>query len=98
MTYSVLLLEEAENDVEQAASWYEQQSSGLGYAFLEIVSSTIEAVGRNPLAYPLVYRDVHRALMRKFPFAIFFRINDKNVAVVSVMHVSRDLAKWQQRV
>ena len=48
MTYIVRLREEAELDLEDAASWYESQLSGLGQDFLDTVLQSLELIGQNP--------------------------------------------------
>ncbi len=48
MTYIVRLREEAELDLEDAASWYESQRSGLGQDFLDTVLQSLELIGQNP--------------------------------------------------
>jgi plasmid stabilization system protein ParE len=89
MTYTVRLREEAEHDLEEAASWYELQMRGLGHEFLDIVEQALNSIAQNPFSYPIVHRGTHRAVISRFPFAIFY--------IVAVMHGSRNPARWQQR-
>ena len=48
MTYIIRLREEAELDLEDAASWYESQRSGLGQDFLDTVLQSLELIEQNP--------------------------------------------------
>jgi len=97
MTYIVRLREEAELDLEDAASWYESQRSGLGQDFLDTVLKALELIEQNPLSFPVVYRGTHRAVLPRFPFAVFYIVRESEVSVISVMHGSRHPAQWQQR-
>lgn len=97
MKYQVWLREEADLDLAEAASWYETQKAGLGHAFLDEVQLTLEAIGETPLSFPSVHRETHRALVSRFPFAIFYRLKDSNIIVVAIMHGSRHPSKWKKR-
>jgi toxin ParE1/3/4 len=97
MTYTVRLREEAERDLEEAASWYESQRTGLGHDFLDTVLEMTYSIEQNPLSYPVVYRDTHRAVLPRFPFAVFYIVQDAEISVISVMHGSRDPSIWQRR-
>ena len=97
MTYTVRLREEAELDLEDAAFWYESQRSGLGQDFLDTVLKALELIEQNPLSFPIVYRGTHRAVLPRFPFAVFYIIRESEISVISIMHGSRHPARWQQR-
>ena len=97
MTYAIRLREEAEFDLEEASSWYESQRPGLGHDFLDTVLETLSLIEQSPLSYPVIYRGTHRAVLPRFPFAVFYFIQESEVSVVSVMHGSRHPARWQQR-
>ena len=85
MKYSVRLREEAEGDLAVAASWYEQQRSGLGHRFLDEVLSIFHSIATQPLGYPIVYRNTRRALMRRFPFGIYYRVDRNRIVIMAIM-------------
>ncbi len=97
MTYTVRLREEAELDLEAAAGWYEAQRSGLGHEFLDSVADTLASIEKNPMSFPVVHRKIHRAVIYRFPFAIFYFVNGTEITVLSVMHGSRHPSRWQRR-
>jgi plasmid stabilization system protein ParE len=97
MIYTVRLREEAEYDLEDAASWYESQKSGLGHDFLDIVEQALNSITQNPFSYPIVHRGTHRAVLSRFPFAIFYILRASEVLIIAVMHGSRNPARWQHR-
>jgi plasmid stabilization system protein ParE len=97
VSLKVYLRPEAETDIEEAAIWYEEQRQGLGQEFLDDVLSLCETVSENPAIYPVVHRRTRRALIRQFPFGVYFRIEDKQVIVVAVIHGSRHPRRWRQR-
>jgi hypothetical protein len=70
----MIIRPEAEADLVSARNWYERQHEGLGAAFLLCVEEVLEHIGRTPEMYTAVYRDVRRALTRRFPYAVNYRM------------------------
>ena len=97
MNVSVRLRREAEEDLAVATSWYEQQREGLGQEFLDQAVAIFNAIAERPLLYPVVHRSTRRALMARFPFGIYFRVEADDVVIVAVMHGSRHPHRWQVR-
>jgi plasmid stabilization system protein ParE len=93
----VVIRGEAEEDIAEAALWYETRSPGLGDTFLEAVKSAQRAIGLHPLLHSIVYRDLRRAPLPKFPYAMFYRIVDHQAVVVACFHGQRDPRAWQAR-
>ena len=97
MTVEVRLRPEAEQDLADAATWYEGARPGLGEQFLEEMRSVISSIAERPLAYPLVHRTARRALLRRFPFGVFYRAEASQIVVIGIFHGSRDPALWKVR-
>ena len=85
-------------DIDEAFLWYEGQRAGLGAEFLSAAQALIDAIAENPLKHPVVGRNTRRALLRRFPYAIYYRVYDEIVVVVACMHGRRDPRRWQTRV
>lgn len=83
--------------IEDAAGWYEEQGTGLGREFLDEVFRSLQRVVEQPQSYSSVHRATRRALIRRFPFGVFYRIEADSIVVVAVMHGSRDPQRWKQR-
>lgn len=88
---------DAETDVADASAWYETQRIGLGGEFLDEILKTCDSIAENPQMYPLVHRETRRVVIHKFPFGIYYRIENGMVAIIAVMHGSRDPNKWKNR-
>ena len=84
-------------DIDEAFLWYEGQRPGLGHEFLAAAQTLIDAVAQYPLRYPVVRRNTRRALLRRFPYAIYFRIYDEAIVVVACMHGRRNPRRWHAR-
>lgn len=88
---------EAEQDLEDAAAWYAEQRPGLGQEFLDETLRSFQQIAEQPRLYPIVHRDTRRALIHRFPFGVFYRIEPDFIVVVAVMHGSRDPQRWKRR-
>jgi len=100
MTSAPILIPEAKADVADAYLWYEEQSLGLGMDFLRCVEAALLSIQRAPLIYPVVHDTYCRALVRRFPVAIFFEVDDSanRCVIYSVFHFSQDPEKWHGRL
>ncbi|HEV2846587.1 MAG TPA: type II toxin-antitoxin system RelE/ParE family toxin [Thermoanaerobaculia bacterium] len=87
----------AEQEAREAAKWYEDRSPGLGAAFLEIVESVLAGLSENPYRFPVIHKNVRRALLSRFPYGVFFRILPDRIRVIAIMHLSRNPNRWQDR-
>jgi plasmid stabilization system protein ParE len=54
-------------------------------------------VQRNPQVFPKVHKEVRRVLMRKFPYALFYLIEEESIVVVACFHAKRDPIDWLRR-
>lgn len=93
MTFDVRIRPEAEQDMTEAALWYEQQQRGLGQEFLDEAVAVFVRLAETPLGYELVHRSVRRALLRRFPFAVFYTF-EEDVVILGVLHGSRHPRHW----
>jgi plasmid stabilization system protein ParE len=97
MTYTLVVEPEAEAEIDEASRWYEAQNPGLGAEFLRVVDAAFGALQRNPLQYQIVYRQVRRAGLRRFPYGLVYRIRQSKVIVISCVHGRRHPRRWQNR-
>jgi toxin ParE1/3/4 len=97
MTLPLSVSPRAEAEVREAARWYENESEGLGAAFLEAVEQTLDAIVENPLRFALLHRDVRRVLFKRFPYGAFFRVKPDRIRVLAILHLSLDPRRWQRR-
>ncbi len=97
MNYALVFRPEVSGELREAHRWDESQRSGLGDEFLDCVNDTLGRIALMPAAYALVYRDVHRALIQRFPYAGCYRVVSSRVIVTAVFHSRRDPKSWQIR-
>jgi hypothetical protein len=90
MTYTLQFIPEIEEDVIKSYIWYESKSRGLGEDFLRMFYVSANEISSNPLLYPKVYQDIRRRLLRRFPFAIYFKIEEDRIIVFGLFHCARN--------
>lgn len=100
MEHTVLLTPEAHADVDATFWWYEGRRSGLGFEFNACLDEALQKAARAPLLYTEIESDIRRVLVRRFPYAVFFVVEngeDATLTVIGVLHTSRDPESWKDR-
>ncbi|MGA9335070.1 MAG: type II toxin-antitoxin system RelE/ParE family toxin [Rudaea sp.] len=97
MTVALRVRPEAEADIQEAATWYEEQRAGLGHEFLDEVLRIFAGICAQPGQYPIVHRKARRALMHRFPFGVYYRVEQAFIIVVAVMHGRRHPMRWKSK-
>jgi plasmid stabilization system protein ParE len=98
MPNDLVLLPEALSDAAEAYAWYEERSAGLGERFLKHVDECLEWIRDNPQLFEVVYKNYRRAIVKRFPYVIFYKINADVVTVYSIFHTAQHPAKWRKRL
>ncbi|MBI3697657.1 MAG: type II toxin-antitoxin system RelE/ParE family toxin [Acidobacteria bacterium] len=93
----VIVRPAAAADIDEAFLWYERRRPGLGDEFLAAVESVRESIAAHPAMCPVIRRDTRRALVRRFPYAIFYRVYEDVIVIVACMHAKRDPRRWMSR-
>ena len=91
------LTPEAELDLIEAIRWYDERDQKLGNNFLRRVYQCITSLERNPRLFPIVHRQMRRALVRRFPFQILYEIEIEEIIIYGIYHSARDPEVWKRR-
>ena len=99
MPVPIFLTEKAQEDLDDAFLWYEDQEPGLGKEFIRCIDAKIAELNRHPLHHQVVLSDrVRRALINRFPFSIYF-VNEKElVTIFAILHQKRSPKFWKSRL
>ena len=98
MSRRLLVRPEAEAEIAEAFDWYESRVVGLGESFLLCLDAALGAIVRTPLQFPRVHSVERCALVRRFPYEIFFVDDAEQIAVLSVFHAKRNPKSWRKRI
>ncbi|MCC5609308.1 type II toxin-antitoxin system RelE/ParE family toxin [Nostoc sp. CHAB 5834] len=97
MNYVLVFRPEVREELNDGHSWYESQKPGLGDEFLDCVDETVNRISQISESYVIVYADIRRAVVRRFPYAVYYRIVSSRVIVTAIFHGCRDPKSWQTR-
>ena len=97
MPLPLLIEPDAEADIDSAFDWYETQRTGLGSEFLAELALVLQSIESSAEQYPILIGRTRRALMRRFPFGVFYVTEPNSIAVTACMHCRRDPRRWQLR-
>ena len=96
-TFRLTFRDEAEGDVDTAYDWYELQRPGLGAEFLVALDTAIERIQRGPRSQPKFDSRFRCSLLKRFPYAVYFTIEDECVIIFAVLHAKRDASVLDER-
>lgn len=84
-------------DLVAAHDWYEQRAPGLGKDFVRRVDDAFASIADHPELFPPTHRGLRRVLVRRFPYAVFYRIDAQAVRVIAVLHTAMNLHRLENR-
>lgn len=97
MSLPVVVDVEAELEVEEAVLWYEERRPGLGLEFVAAVGRVVAEIGEHPRSFQEWRSPLRRAVLRRFPYVVFFEIESERVVVWAVAHAKRRPGYWMAR-
>jgi plasmid stabilization system protein ParE len=95
--YRLVSEPQADLDIETTFHWYENEHSGLELDFLDELRAAYDRIAERPLKYQELRSGIRRALLRRFPYAVYFAVEGDVIVVLAVLHAGRDPVEWQRR-
>ena len=87
----------AEHELNEAAQYYNLEDPGLGPAFLDEVDRCLASIQAHPELGVILREDVRRRLLRRFPYALLYRIKPTGIRILAVMNLKRRPTYWVGR-
>lgn len=97
MSRQLLVGPAAVSDVREAALWYEDKRPGLGAELVLEIDAVYDRIVENPTQFPKISLGVRRALLRRFPYSVYFLIGEGVLEIVGVLHQHRRPDTWRRR-
>lgn len=95
---SVFFHQAAKEEFLSARDYYDDLNFGLGKSFIIEVEKAINIIKRNPLAYPIIKKNIRKAVIMKFPYSILYIIEKDLVYLLAIMHQKRKPNYWYTRL
>lgn len=97
MSRSLVFRWQAREEFLAAGEWYERERPGLGGAFLVEVDRALKLILDHPDAFSEMLDGVRKAVVKRFPYCLYFRVRGSVVVVLAVFHSARNPAIWRGR-
>lgn len=96
---NIRLADEVLSDLEEVREWYRRQRPALADRFTRAVGVGLQHVEMFPESRPPIHGPVWRVLLRGFPYALFYFIDQEAdlIVVTGCFHTARDPSTWQER-
>ena len=95
---SIRILTAARRDLIRGYHFYEHQALGVGRYFLDTLFSDIDSLGLNAGMHPIRFGKYHCLLSRRFPWAVYYRVEGEVVLVYAVLDNRANPGKTRQRL
>jgi plasmid stabilization system protein ParE len=89
---------EAAEDYLAACRYYTQIERRLGSAFVQAVETAVGQIINYPQAGQEIEEDVHRHLLTRFPFGIYYTMEKDFILIVALLHMKREPGYWRTRL
>ena len=97
MSFQLVVNPRASTDAEEATIWYEKQRKGLGREFVQAIDEAINSILSNPYKFVVIREDFRRMVIPRFPFGIFYLIENNTVVILAVWHFKRKPFGWLKK-
>ncbi len=94
----IKILASAKEDLKEGFFFYEFQGKGIGSYFLESLSADIESLRLFAGIHNIHFDKYHRLLSKRFPFAVYYRIQEVEIRVYAVIDCRKDPAWIRQKL
>ena len=84
----------AEGELNEAAQYYDLENPGLGSSFLTEVDRCLRSIEDHPEAGATLRGAVRRRLLRRFPYALLYKIKPNSIRILAVMNLKRRPTYW----
>ncbi len=99
MNFKIIYNPDIYNDIQEAIDWYNEQQSGLGVRFYNVLQKQLKSLTKDAFLYAIRYDDVRCLPLKAFPYMIHYRVDmtQRIVKVEAVIHTGRDPHTWYKK-
>jgi len=84
-------------EISEVKRYYERQRKGLGNDFVAAIRAQLGKIEEHPEIYGVIEADIRVAILPRFPYAVYFRLAERRIQIIAVIHTSRDSSIWRTR-
>ena len=98
MEYNLIIKPKAQQDIRKAIEWYREQNKKLPEQLLSKIDDCLEKIENNPEYFQKRYKEIRIAFTKKFPYAIYYTIDENKIYVHAFLHTKQNPDTAQKRV
>jgi plasmid stabilization system protein ParE len=98
MSLAISFQHAAKAEFIEAIAWYENKRQGLALEFMAEIERCVSLASGHPYQYAIVHKDIRRIVANRFPYSVYFRVEESRIVVLAIFHSRRDPVVWQDRV
>ena len=88
----------ADEEMTEAAIFYEGRAKGLGMEFLDDLQRAIDQILDNPESGQIILENFRRSILSRFPFSLIYTIETESILIIAVAHQRRRPYYWKERI
>lgn len=88
----------AEQEFLTSRDYYDNLVLGLGKKFVLEVEQIISRITNTPLTFPVYFKNYRKALLRKFPYFIIYKVDNNHIFILAISHQKREPKYWANRI
>jgi len=98
MAYKINIDPAARLDIIEAIDWYYDRQRGLGFRFYKHTKAALKNIQKNPIGYVIRYKNVHTAIINKFPYMIHYVVEQDLgiIRVLAILCMYRNPESWPE--
>ncbi len=90
MRHKIIVEPRAKEDIIEIKKWYRSQKPGLENEFVSELEENVSFLIQNPLLFEIKYKSFRAVVLKKFPYLIYYFINQNNVHILAVLAAKQD--------
>ncbi len=95
--FSVEVSDEAEIDLYSSYQYYAEESQKVAESFFKQIDLSLATIKKHPNSFPFAFKGVKKFVVKKFPFVIYYQLNESTIRVIAIFHTSRNPEIWNER-
>ena len=96
MILPIIILHEAELELQEIVEYYESKSPGLGMDFADEMKKTIQLIQQSPERQPLQNDQTRRILTNRFPYQIIYTMFENEIWIIAFANQRRKPGYWKK--